>query len=73
MTHETFNEIYDRCKDPKRGKLQGKFTFDDFVQFMEEYRSKLKGHQVIPLPLIFEILKLTGKILILDDQAFNLC
>jgi len=39
MTQEAFNAIYDRCNDPNRGKLRGKFLFQDFVSFMNELNS----------------------------------
>ena len=45
MSRDSFNRIYDRCTDPSRGKLTGKFTFQDFVTFMEEYRQKLNAAQ----------------------------
>jgi len=41
MSQESFNEIYDRCNDPSRGKLTGKFLFDDFIAFLEEYRETI--------------------------------
>jgi len=36
MTQEEYNAIFDRCNDPNRGKLEGKFTFEDFIEFMKE-------------------------------------
>jgi hypothetical protein len=46
MSRDAFNSIYDRCNDPSREKLRGKFLFDDFVCFMEEYRKTFKGNQM---------------------------
>ena len=46
MDQKTFNEIYEVCNQTGRGKLKGKFLFDDFVSFMEEYREKLRADQI---------------------------
>jgi hypothetical protein len=46
MDQQTFNEIYEVCNETGRGKLKGKFLFDDFVSFMENYRQKLKAEQL---------------------------
>jgi hypothetical protein len=46
LSRDSFNQIYDRCNDPARGKLNGKFLFDDFVTFMEEYRQKFRADQL---------------------------
>ena len=46
MDQKTFNEIYEVCNKDGRGKLKGKFIFDDFVSFMEDYRKKLRDDQI---------------------------
>jgi len=46
MSQDSFNAIYDRCNDPARGKLTGKFLFEDFVNFMEEYRKNFSNDQM---------------------------
>ena len=46
MDQKTFNEIYEVCNEAGRGKLKGKFIFDDFVSFMEDFRKKLRDDQM---------------------------